>query len=156
MGAVENLRLTGAAINGTGNDLGNVLIGNGASNRLIGNGGNDILDGRGGNDILRGGLGSDTFVRHALSAEGRDTITDFHKGAGGDKLDIHDVLSGFVNGTSNPNDFVHLTQSGGNTTVQVDANGAVGGHSFTSIAVLTGVTGVTVNELVHDGNLELT
>jgi hypothetical protein len=65
------------------------------------------------------------------------------------------VLSGFVNGTSNPNDFVHLTQSGGNTTVQVDANGAAGGHSFTNIAVLAGVTGANVTDLVNDGNLVL-
>jgi len=154
-GSFENLTLTGFATNGTGNDLNNTLIGDKYFNRLVGNGGNDILDGGGSNDILTGGSGSDTFLRHALSGEGRDTIKDFQKGAGGDKLDIHEVLSGFINGTSNPNDFVHLTQSGSNTTVQVDANGAAGGHSFTNVAVLTGVTGATVDNLVHDGNLVL-
>jgi Ca2+-binding RTX toxin-like protein len=155
LGSIENLTLTGFASNGTGNDLNNTLIGDKYFNRLVGNGGNDTIDGGAGNDILTGGSGSDTFIRHALSAEGRDTIKDFHTGAGGDKLDVHDVLSGFVNGASNPNDFVHLTQSGGNTTVQIDANGAAGGHSYTSVAVLTGVTGVTVNELVNDGNIVL-
>jgi Ca2+-binding RTX toxin-like protein len=156
LGAIENLTLTGTAIYGTGNDLGNVLIGNGASNRLIGNGGNDTIDGGGGNDILTGGSGSDTFVRHALSSEGRDTIKDFQKGPGGDTLDVHDLITGFNSATSNLNDFVHLYQKHGNTTVQIDPNGAVGGHSFTDVAVLVGVTGVNVNQLVNDGNLDLT
>jgi Ca2+-binding RTX toxin-like protein len=45
-GALENLTLTGAsALNGTGNELDNVLIGNSAINALIGGAGNDTLDG---------------------------------------------------------------------------------------------------------------
>ena len=98
---------------------------------------------------------SDTFVRHALGAEGKDTITDFQTGPGGDKLDIHDLLTGFDSGTSNPTDFVHLVETGGNTTVQVDANGAVGGAAFTNVVVLSGVTGLDVSQLVDDGNLQL-
>ena len=48
MGAIENLTLTGSAvINGTGNDLDNVLLGNAANNVLIGLGGNDTLERRG-------------------------------------------------------------------------------------------------------------
>jgi len=156
-GAVENLTLTGtAAINGTGNDLGNVLTGNAAANTILGNGGNDTIDGGGGNDDLTGGSGSDLFVRHALSSEGRDNIRGFQTGPGGDTLDIHEVLTGFNSSTSNVGDFVSLSQRQGNTTVQVDPDGAVGGHSFTSVAVLVGVTGIDVNHLVSDGNLELT
>jgi Ca2+-binding RTX toxin-like protein len=153
-GNIENLTLTGFATNGTGNDLNNTLIGDKYYNRLVGNGGNDTIDGGAGNDLLTGGSGSDTFVRHSLS-EGRDTIKDFQTGRGGDTLDIHDVLSGY-NSSSNLSDFVHLSQSGNNTTVQVDPNGAVGGHQFTSIAVLTGVTGVTATQMVEDGNLHVT
>ena len=49
---VENLTLTGtAAINGTSNELNNILIGNGANN---------ILDGRAGADTRSAGLGNDT------------------------------------------------------------------------------------------------
>jgi Ca2+-binding RTX toxin-like protein len=154
-GTFENLTLTGTgAINGIGNDLANLIIGNAGANKLIGNGGNDTLDGGSGNDTLTGGLGSDAFVRHALSTEGKDTITDFQTGPSGDKLDIHDLLAGFVGG-SDPNDFVHLVESGGNTTVQVDADGAVGGGAFADMVILTGVTGLSVNQLVADGNLEL-
>ena len=52
---VENLTLTGtAAINGTGNELDNVLIGNSAANQLFGLSGNDIIEGGGGADLLAG------------------------------------------------------------------------------------------------------
>jgi Ca2+-binding RTX toxin-like protein len=51
---VENLTLTGgAAINGTGNSLNNIITGNAGDN---------VIDGRGGGDQLNGGLGSDTYL----------------------------------------------------------------------------------------------
>jgi Ca2+-binding RTX toxin-like protein len=60
---VENLTLTGTnAINGTGNELDNVLTGNSASNVLTGAAGNDTLNGGTGADTLIGGLGNDTYV----------------------------------------------------------------------------------------------
>lgn len=68
----ENLTLTGsAAIDGTGNELDNLISGNSADNRLIGGLGNDHLNGGGGNDymqgdagddILDGGVGDDTML----------------------------------------------------------------------------------------------
>ena len=60
---VENLTLTGTlAINGTGNDLNNVLIGNSAINQLNGGLGNDTLNGGASADNLIGGLGNDNYV----------------------------------------------------------------------------------------------
>ena len=60
---VENLTLTGtAAINGTGNSLGNSLKGNNANNTLTGGAGNDIFNGLIGNDTLIGGLGDDLYI----------------------------------------------------------------------------------------------
>ncbi len=59
---VENLTLTGgAAINGTGNALNNVITGNNANNVLSGGAGHDALYGRGGNDVLWGGTGNDVL-----------------------------------------------------------------------------------------------
>ncbi|WP_276574174.1 family 16 glycosylhydrolase [Novosphingobium kaempferiae] len=59
---VENLTLTGdKALDGTGNALGNRLIGNSAVNMLKGLGGNDYLDGAGGADVLIGGAGDDIY-----------------------------------------------------------------------------------------------
>ncbi len=59
---VENLKLSGGApINGTGNALGNYIVGNNANNVLSGLGGDDALYGQGGNDTLFGGLGNDVL-----------------------------------------------------------------------------------------------
>ena len=59
---VENLVLTGGGnINGTGNDLDNVITGNNGANELSGAAGNDTLVGNQGNDTLIGGPGDDTL-----------------------------------------------------------------------------------------------
>ena len=59
---IETLTLTGVfAINGTGNDLGNILQGNAANNLLQGLDGNDTLYGNGGADTLQGGSGTDSL-----------------------------------------------------------------------------------------------
>jgi trimeric autotransporter adhesin len=61
--AFENLTLTGTSvIDGTGNDLNNVLTGNAAHNVLTGLEGNDTLNGGAGADTMIGGLGNDTYV----------------------------------------------------------------------------------------------
>ncbi|KQP91046.1 hypothetical protein ASF60_04310 [Methylobacterium sp. Leaf113] len=59
---VENMSLIGmGAINGTGNELDNRVLGNDAANVLVGGGGNDQLIGAGGDDTLRGGTGNDSL-----------------------------------------------------------------------------------------------
>ena len=52
-GSIENLALTGAFdINGTGNNLDNVITGNAGNNNLNGAGGNDIINAGGGDDNI--------------------------------------------------------------------------------------------------------
>jgi Ca2+-binding RTX toxin-like protein len=59
----ENLSLEGiASVDGTGNELNNLLTGNASSNTLRGVAGNDTLDGKGAKDILIGGDGGDTYL----------------------------------------------------------------------------------------------
>ncbi len=112
----------------------------------------NIIYGGAGQDDLYGSSGLETFVFEAASAFANvDTITNFDK-VGGDVIDISDVLSGFSMTVDDAVDFVQLTESGGNTTIAVDADG-VGGYS--NIAILNGVTGLNVNELVADGSLIL-
>ena len=56
---VENLTLTGGALNGVGNALANTITGNESANVLNGGNGADTLIGGGGNDVLRGDAGAD-------------------------------------------------------------------------------------------------
>ncbi len=74
-GEIENLTLTGtAAINGTGNELANVITGNAANN---------ILAGLGGADQLIGGAGTDTAT-YAASSAGVNVSLTTGLGSGGD------------------------------------------------------------------------
>jgi Ca2+-binding RTX toxin-like protein len=69
---VERLYLIGSAdINGTGNELANLLVGNsganmlsglGANDRIYGGGGSDLINGGDGNDYMEGGAGQDDFI----------------------------------------------------------------------------------------------
>ena len=157
---VENLTYTGTgAFSGTGNALANMITGAAGNDILVGGAGNDQLAGAGGNDILRGGVGADrltggagidTFDYNAIN-EGLDTITDFTRGAGGDRLDIHDVLVGFGAG-SNINSFVRFS-NGANTTLSVNADGV--GTDFVAMATLQNVTmtSTLLNEMLAQGNL---
>jgi len=72
---VENLSLTGsAAIDGSGNELDNVITGNAGNNLLSGDAGNDILTGGAGADLLQGGSGDDTY--RFGRGDGRDRVVD--------------------------------------------------------------------------------
>ncbi|MBO9622630.1 MAG: M10 family metallopeptidase C-terminal domain-containing protein [Sphingomonas sp.] len=117
---LENLLLTGAAANGTGNalanvltgnDLANVLTGNAGVDTLIGNGGNDRLDGGvdGAVDTLRGGTGDDTYV----VGEAGEVITELAGEGGADRvvasinytlganLEVLELVGSAKNGTGN-------------------------------------------------------
>lgn len=107
---VENLTLTGSsAINGTGNELDNVLVGNSAVNTLTGAAGNDFLDGGAGADKMSGGTGNDTYVVNISTdvitenaTEGIDTVQSsvtFTLGANLENLTLTGTSA--VNGTGN-------------------------------------------------------
>lgn len=80
---------------------------------------------------------------------GTDIIENFST-TGRDAIDISDILTGYDFLTSNINDFVQLTEAGGNTTISVDADG-VGG--YTDIATLNGVTGLDLYQMIGADNL---
>lgn len=107
---VENLTLTGAlAIDGTGNDLANSLVGTAAANRLFGLAGNDALDGGAGADTMAGGLGNDSYKVDDLgdvvienAGEGTDLVSaavSFTLSANVENLTLAGTLA--INGTGN-------------------------------------------------------
>jgi Ca2+-binding RTX toxin-like protein len=106
---LESLTLTGtAAINGTGNELDNVINGNNGRNALDGGLGNDTLDGGLGADTLSGGWGDDQYVVSTgdtvieLAGQGVDEVLSTISYNLGDNLE-NLTLTGRsrVNGTGN-------------------------------------------------------
>ena len=92
---LENLTLQGTtAINGTGNTLNNTLTGNAAAN---------ILTGGLGNDNLYLGLNDAAVdIVNYASGDGADTVYQFVRGVGGDKLNFTGItnLDVITSGTS--------------------------------------------------------
>jgi Ca2+-binding RTX toxin-like protein len=125
---VENLILIGSGtIDGTGNELVNVLTGNNANNALYGQAGNDILNGGGGNDTLDGDAGNDTLN----GGTGNDTY-QFGVGDGQDSLTDNDATAGntdTVNVAINTLNLV-FSQSGNNLLMSL--HGTTDSLSITS------------------------
>ena len=121
---LENLILTGsAAIDGTGNELDNLIQGNYANNKLLGGAGNDTLDGGAGNDTMLGGAGDDSYYVDSSKDvvtenpnEGIDTIFSSFAYTLGSNIE-NLVLSGGarINGTGNTLDNAITGNSAANT-----------------------------------------
>ena len=131
IGEIENVTLLGSgALNATGNDLGNVLIGNS---------GNNILAGGAGADTLDGDAGWDT-ASYATSSSGVTVSLMTGTGSGGDAqgdrlLNIENLVG------SNFNDTLE------GSTVSGTLDGGLGNDivSFAHAASGVGGAGVTVN-----------
>ncbi|MEW5756026.1 MAG: calcium-binding protein [Pseudomonadota bacterium] len=99
---VENLffLIGSSAINGTGNDLNNLISGNERDNTLFGGGGNDQILGAVGNDTLFGQDGEDTLDGGPgndilVGASGADEYA-FGRGAGEDSIYEYDPKLGVI------------------------------------------------------------
>jgi Ca2+-binding RTX toxin-like protein len=136
---LENLTLTGTGnLEGTGNELNNVIIGTSGNNTLDGGLGNDSLDGGDGTDSLLGGAGNDTLnggagndIDTLAGGAGNDTYfvdlsTDAITENSGEGIDI--VFSSATSYTLSANvDNLTFTGTGNNTgTGNADANTITG------------------------------
>jgi Ca2+-binding RTX toxin-like protein len=117
---------------GTGDDR---LDGGAGADVLSGGDGRDLIVGGQGADNLSGGLGADIFAWElndgaTAGAPVTDTITDFDlatRAAGGDVLDLRDLLvgetAGSVLGQDNLANFLHFEKSGADTIVHISTTG---------------------------------
>ncbi len=121
-----------------GNDF---LYGGSGIDTLSGGADKDLLVGGRGADSLEGGTGADTFKFTVVEAGVFDTVKDF-KITQGDKLDISDILDGYDPLTSAITDFVRIDQSGKNSILSIDKDGAANGSTFVQVALLVGATGL--------------
>ncbi len=143
--AVEDLMAAGittgdfwseAAINLTGNDLAQGIVGNGGNNVLRGMGGNDILIGMEGNDTLYGDDGNDGL----LSGTGNDNL---YGGAG------DDLVVAFWGGVSG-----HGITGAAGTLVTTGGFDSADGGSGTDTVVVNGLQSqFTVSRLATDDYL---
>ncbi|MDO9234575.1 MAG: Ig-like domain-containing protein [Aquabacterium sp.] len=115
---------------------------------VIVQGADHIISGSG---VMTGGLGSDVF-KWSFAEDGtaghpvRDTVVDFTKGAGGDVLDLRDLLQG-EHGDS-LTQYLHFSGSGSDTLVQISSKGSFDGNNHgtaTDHEIL--LKGVTVDSL---------
>jgi Ca2+-binding RTX toxin-like protein len=110
-----------------------------ATTHLFGGPGNDTLVGGRGRDTLWGGDGMDQYVFNALN-EGVDRINDFRtSGASADQIVFAAaIFTGFVGDDGADlvaGGFLRTFVSGGETTIQLDADG--GGNAWLTIAQLS-------------------
>jgi Ca2+-binding RTX toxin-like protein len=128
--------------------FGNDLVQGGADNDVATGGGNDdTVEGGGGNDTLSGGAGFDTLTGNADAdvfdfdniTSGLDTITDFLVGT--DLIDLTGIFGVGVVNAGNQSQYIQTSISGvDDVFLGVDANGAVGGLTFTIIAQVNDLT----------------
>jgi Ca2+-binding RTX toxin-like protein len=116
------------------------MIGNSGKNVLDSGSGNDPLNGGYGTDTLNGRAGSDRFDFNLASELGDDDlIIGFERGAGGDVLDISDLLNdvGYLGSDVFGDGYLSLTVNGANTDVMFDTDG--GGDNAVLLASLLNV-----------------
>jgi Ca2+-binding RTX toxin-like protein len=141
---------------------GDILYGNGGNDTLNGGEGNDTLHGGAGNDSLTGGLGSDVFAWHlsdpgtTQATQAVDRISDFNvaaPSAGGDVLDLRDLLSGESANTIQ--NFLDVQTSATQTVIRISPSGGFANGTFAAAAdtqeiVLEGVNLRDVNAIGLD------
>jgi hypothetical protein len=145
----------------------NTLFGGDGQDTITGGSGEDFIVGGTGSDMLRGGFASgaadadtDTFVwqlgDQGLGADNSnletDIVVDFvasSTASGGDILDFSQLLLGETSATIN--NYISLSEAGGNTTLSIDVEGDGSGTDLT--VQLNGVTGTSIDTLMSNGNI---
>lgn len=108
-------------------------------------------------DVITGSAYGDTLVYHLLNSanstggNGADTWKDFHM-ADGDKINIHDLLTGWNPATSNIANYLSVNYNGTSTVISIDRDGTGATHTPTQLVTLES-THVTLDELVQQNHI---
>jgi hypothetical protein len=136
---IETLSTTNAkgktAINLTGNEFGQTIIGNAGDN---------ILEGKAGADVFIGGAGRDTFVLSsaAVTSPGPANVDRISDYGTGDVVDITQVLSVAAGTNVLTGGYLRVTTSG---LIQVDVDG--GANNWVTLSSINGNNAVAIRYL---------
>ncbi|HIE5562981.1 TPA: BapA/Bap/LapF family large adhesin [Enterobacter kobei] len=115
------------------------------------------------NDVITGSAYGDTLIYQVLnntvgnatggnvSSTAGDHWTGFSL-AQGDKIDISDLLVGWNGSASTLGNYLHVTNSNGNTVISIDRDGAGSTYTNTTLVTLDGVQ-TTYDELVNQQHI---
>ncbi|WP_395313243.1 Ig-like domain-containing protein [Enterobacter sp. ECC-219] len=115
------------------------------------------------NDVISGTAYGDTLIYQVLNSTagnatggnitsaGGDHWTNFSL-AQGDKIDIGDLLVGWDGNTASLGSYINVTQSGSNTVISIDRDGAGSTYTNTALVTLDNVQ-TTYEELVNQQHI---
>ncbi|EHK4162741.1 BapA prefix-like domain-containing protein [Salmonella enterica] len=109
------------------------------------------------NDVLNSSAYGDTLIYHLLNGadatggNGADRWQNFST-AQGDKIDIHELLTGWDHQAATLGNFVQVHTSGANTVISVDRDGAGSAFKSTDLVTLENVQ-LTLNDLLQNNHL---
>ncbi len=142
--------LDGANYDGSGESLGQLILGNDSGNMIVGGVNDDIIIGGKGNDILVGGQGDDLFVWQAgdegfIGNAATDVIKDFsmvngvvNGGAGDDILDLRDLFS--IDSGKDLSDYLSISKTdAGHAEIKISTAGFLDGGAVDQVIVLENV-----------------
>ncbi|MCM7773703.1 Ig-like domain-containing protein [Enterobacter asburiae] len=115
------------------------------------------------NDAITGTAYGDTLIYQVLnSTVGNATAGNVSSTAGdhwtgfslaqGDKIDIGDLLVGWDGNTASLGNYIHVTNSNGNTVISIDRDGTGSTYTNTTLVTLDGVQ-TTYDELVNQQHI---
>ena len=141
---LENLTLTGTALSGTGNTVGNVITGNAGNNTLDGGAGNDTLNGGAGNDIYTVDSLLDVIVEGATG--GSDTVNSSVNYTLEANLEVLNLIGAALNGTGS----AEANQINGNAANNL-LSGLGGNDTLVGLAGDDTLNGGIGNDLLSGG-----
>ena len=112
------------------------------------------------NDVITGTAYGDTLIYQVLNSTAGNATAGNSTGdhwtnfslAQGDKIDIGDLLVGWNGSTSTLGNYLHVTNSNGNTVISIDRDGTGTTYANSALVTLDGVQ-TTYDELVNQHHI---